>query len=208
MSFDRHGEIRVSLPFFVPYSLGIQFVKSKSDWIKKHRPAENQPLANGARIGKAHRLYFEPVSGPKVTTRVKNTLIVIQHPLNMSASEPDVQAAATKAAQRALKKEADRLLPQRLEHLAREHGFSYKSVRTKRLTSRWGSCSHEKEIILNTYLMQVPWELIDYVILHELVHTEHLNHSSAFWARFHEVLPDAKKRRKTLKSYRTAIITE
>ena len=49
--------------------------------------------------------------------------------------------------------------------------------------------------------MMVPWELIDYVILHELVHTHHLNHSKQFWEEISSIMPDYKDRKKTLKQH-------
>ncbi len=207
MSFARDGTVRVSLPYFVSYHAGVQFVLSKADWLSKHRPDKASVLTDGMRIGKAHRLALEAAKNgkDKATVSVRHNTVRVLCPVEQEHKHPDVQSAAKRGALRALKKEADQLLPQRLDQLASTHGFSYTSVATKRLSSRWGSCSQHKDIILNTYLMQVPWDLIDYVILHELVHTEHLNHSPGFWARFEQVLPDAKTRRKELKTYRTDI---
>lgn len=207
LSFSRSGQVRVSLPFYVPYLAGIEFVKSKTDWINKHRPEKNASLQDGDRIGKAHRIKFIVSQVAKqASVRVGSGKITVSCPVATPSTHQTVQKAAERGALKALKSEADKLLPQRLKELAAKHDFTYKSVSTKRLSSRWGSCSQTKEIVLNTYLMQLSWELIDYVILHELVHTEHLNHGEGFWARFEQVLPDAKKRRKLLKSHKTAIV--
>jgi predicted metal-dependent hydrolase len=118
---------------------------------------------------------------------------------------PAVQSAVKKTAERALRKEAEKLLPPRLGELAKKHGFTYKSIRIKKLTSRWGSCSSERVITLNYFLMQLPWRLIDYVLIHELVHTKHLNHSSGFWSEFDRTMPGAKKIRAELKAHRPVI---
>lgn len=209
LSFARDGSIRVSLPYWVPYQAGVDFARHKSAWIAKHRPAAAARLRDGDRIGKAHRLRFAQSTKYEVqSTRVavKHNVITVTCPVDVPATHASVQKAAERGALKALKAEADQLLPQRLRELAAKHNFTYKTVGTKRLSSRWGSCSQNKDIILNTYLMQLPWELIDYVIIHELVHTEHLNHSPAFWQRFEHALPDAKKRRKLLKTYRTSIL--
>lgn len=207
LSFARDGQIRVSMPTWVPYQAGVDFVRSKQEWLRKHQPEHVAPLADDSRIGKAHRLRFvASPSARQASVRVSDGRIVVSCPVAMPTASKQVQAAATRGALKALKTEADRLLPQRLQALADRHGFSYRSISTKRLSSRWGSCSQNKEIVLNTYLMQLPWELIDYVIVHELAHTEHLNHGDGFWQRVTEVLPDAKARRKRLKSYRTAIM--
>jgi predicted metal-dependent hydrolase len=53
--------------------------------------------------------------------------------------------------------------------------------------------------------MQLPWDLIDYVLLHELVHTEHLHHGAGFWQRFDQVLPGAKQKRKALRAYKPSV---
>ncbi len=206
LSFTRNGDIRVSLPYWVPYQAGSEFARSKRDWIAKHRPETGAHLQDGDRIGKAHRLRFvASTTAKQASVRVASGQITVSCPVSSPSTSISVQKAAERGALKALKTEADRLLPQRLRELANKHGFIYKSVATKRLSSRWGSCSQNKEITLNTYLMQLPWELIDYVIVHELVHTEHLNHSDQFWYRFSQVMPDARARRKMLKTHKTAI---
>lgn len=207
MGFAKDGSVRVSMPHWVPFQAGIQFAISRKDWIDSHRPDSQSALGHYDRIGKAHRIAFTAsYNVSKPTVRVKNNIIQIKHPALERVSSPSVQAAAERGTHKALKLEADQLLPQRLLQLAREHGFDYKTVNTKRLTSRWGSCSQFKEITLNIYLMQLPWYLIDYVLMHELVHTEHLDHSSAFWHRFERAMPGARRLRRQLKNYRTAII--
>jgi predicted metal-dependent hydrolase len=85
--------------------------------------------------------------------------------------------------------------------------LSYHSVKVKRLASRWGSCSSNKVITLNFFLMQLPWPLIDYVLIHELIHTRHMNHSPDFWNDFERIHPGAKNTRNILKQYRPVINT-
>jgi predicted metal-dependent hydrolase len=81
-----------------------------------------------------------------------------------------------------LRQEAKSYLPKELERLAKEHGFKYKSVRIQKSKTRWGSCSSKATINLSLYLMLLPAHLIEYVLLHELCHTIHMNHSPDFWA--------------------------
>lgn len=207
LSFTRDGSLRVSLPYWLPYQAGVQFALSKKDWIIKHQPERPVSLRHSDRIGKAHRLVINPgASGQKATVRVARNLITVSCPANTHPEHQTIQAAAVRGAIKALKLEAEALLPQRLDQLARRHGFSYASCEIKRLSSRWGSCGQQKNITLNLFLMQLPWQLIDYVLLHELTHTEHLNHSDGFWQRFEQVLPGAKSFRKQLKEHRTMIV--
>jgi predicted metal-dependent hydrolase len=73
-------------------------------------------------------------------------------------------------------------LPGELAQLARKHGFIYRSVQIRKSKTRWGSCSSKKTISLSLYLMLLPEHLREYVLLHELCHTTHMNHSASFWA--------------------------
>ncbi|MDO4612373.1 MAG: M48 family metallopeptidase [Candidatus Saccharibacteria bacterium] len=81
-----------------------------------------------------------------------------------------------------LMKKAREYLPYRLEYLAKLYGYEYDKCRLSHANTRWGSCSSNRTISLNIGLMKVPEELRDYVILHELAHLNHMNHSRDFWA--------------------------
>jgi len=202
LSVLNNGVIRVSLPIWVPYSSGLAFVKSKTDWIGNQRQHQQPLLQNNQLIGKAHHLFFLARSDQAgVTTRIKANEILVSHPVSMIHSSPTTQLAAQTAIRRALKTEADNLLPQRIKALASAHDFKYNSVSTRYLKSRWGSCNHKNDIVLNIYLMQLPWSLIDYVLLHELVHTKVLQHGPPFWREFEKQLPEAKKYRKAIRQY-------
>ena len=79
------------------------------------------------------------------------------------------------------RKQARGAIVQRLETLAVRHGFTYNRVFVRNQKTRWGSCSHRNNINLNINLVQLPAELMDYTILHELVHTRIKNHGPGFW---------------------------
>ncbi|MBI4187961.1 MAG: M48 family metallopeptidase [Chloroflexi bacterium] len=87
---------------------------------------------------------------------------------------------------------AKETLTSRIKQLAAEHGFSYNKVSVRRQRTRWGSCSHRNNISLNMKLVRLPNELMDYVILHELVHTRIRNHSQKFWAELDKYVGKAR----------------
>ncbi|MBX4197662.1 M48 family metallopeptidase [Candidatus Saccharibacteria bacterium] len=205
LSVSAAGKVRIGLPAWAPYAAGVNFAKSRTDWIKQHLPAATDNYLNhGSRIGKSYRLsyIFDPGASRTSTRLVAQSLRITSH---LPLSHPSVQTAAVKAGERALRQEAGLLLPRRLAQLASKNNFEYKTVRIKKMVSRWGSCSSHKGITLNFFLMQLPWEMIDYVLLHELVHTRHLNHSSRFWSDFDQAYPGAKQTRRLLKQYRPVI---
>jgi len=204
ISLNHSNEVKVTLPSWVPYRAGLEYVKSKSEWISRHqKPAPR--LGQGTQIGKSHRLYYYPAATANVTSRVTPTEIRITHPITISYLDSAVQTTAKQAGLRALKQEAQVLLPQRLEQLATKHDYTYQTVKIKNLRSRWGSCSQQKHISLSFFLMLLPWQLIDYVLLHELTHTQHLNHSPDFWNQLESRLPNSKQLRKDLRNYQPII---
>lgn len=103
------------------------------------------------------------------------------------------------------KSESKLILINRLEKMAQEHGFKYNRVSIRNQKTRWGSCSHLNNISLNMNLIQLPQELQDYVILHELVHIRVKNHSKKYWAELDKYVNNAKIMDKKLKRYRLKI---
>jgi predicted metal-dependent hydrolase len=199
LSIAADGEVRVSMPNWVPYKAGEQFARSRASWIAEHRTPPPAHLQEGQAIGKAHRLHFEPSpQALKATTRLQANQVIIRHPAQYPPQHASVQHAARTASIRALKKEAEALLPQRLQQLAAQTGFSYANVSVKQLRSRWGSCSSQREIVLNLFLMQLPWHLIDYVLLHELTHTKVMRHGPPFWKELEAHVPRAKQLRQEI----------
>ncbi|HET9850717.1 MAG TPA: SprT family zinc-dependent metalloprotease [Candidatus Saccharimonadales bacterium] len=201
LSLSASGKVRVSQPYFTPYQAGIAFVKKNRTWLMERAVKEAlPPLASGQQIGKKHQLIIARSTSNVVSTHIKAGVIKVRAPA--SASRPTVQEAAVSACERALKKEAEELLVGRLAELARQHGFSYQSARIKKLTARWGSCSSDRVITLSYYLVQLPWELIDYVILHELTHTRQMNHGPKFWQELTTFVPDARARQKWIRQHK------
>lgn len=209
LSIGHDGAVRVSMPYWLPYAAGEEFAKSRRDWIKS-RQVVAKPMQHGCRIGKTHRMVFIPEAGRTTfATRITSSGEVrVFHPAHLASHEPAVQKAAKRASIRALKQQSEKLLPQRLRVLAERHGFEYRKVSVKQLKSRWGSCSSEKDIALNCFLMQLPWHLIDYVLLHELMHTRIMAHGSVFWNELEQYIPDLKTIRKEMKTYRPVLLAE
>ncbi len=95
------------------------------------------------------------------------------------------------------------MLNNHLIRLADQHQLQKPSrILVRDLKSRWGSCSSRGSISLNSRLAGLPGHLIDYVMLHELVHLEQMDHSALFWQKLLRHLPDAKLFRQELKQYR------
>lgn len=92
-----------------------------------------------------------------------------------------------------LRRQAKATLPARVAELATMHGLKYGRVTIRATRSKWGSCTATGNISLSLFLMTLPEHLRDYIILHELAHTVHHNHSAAFHSLL-DKLTDGKER--------------
>ena len=99
------------------------------------------------------------------------------------------------------RKVARKILCRRIGELAQRHNFVYNRVSIRKQKTRWGSCSSKNNINLNANLLHLPSELMDYVLLHELVHTRVKDHSKDFWDELNTVVPNARQIDKKLKDY-------
>jgi hypothetical protein len=107
--------------------------------------------------------------------------------------------AAREALCRWLGRRAKKELVRRVRDIAQRHGFTHGDVTVRQQRTRWGSCSRTKNISLNARLLLMPAEAVDYVVLHELCHTRHLDHSPRFWALLQTHDPEYKAHKKLVR---------
>lgn len=88
------------------------------------------------------------------------------------------------------KAQARRVLQDKLDKQAKQMQVAFHTFRLKEQKTRWGSCSSKGNINLNWRIIMAPDEAIDYIIIHELAHLTHLNHSDLFWQRVATFMPD------------------
>ena len=100
------------------------------------------------------------------------------------------------------KNEAHLTLPSRVSHYARKMNLHPKEIRFKKMRRRWGSCNSDGIVTLNTMMMQLTYEHIDYIIVHELAHLRHMNHSKDFHDLVRSILGNEKLLRRELKQIR------
>ena len=91
------------------------------------------------------------------------------------------------------------VIPERVKKYAPIVGVDYGRITIRNQRSRWGSCSSKGNLNYNCLLMLFPDEVVDYVVVHELCHRKHMNHSAAFYAEVERVFPEYRKCQKWLK---------
>ena len=100
---------------------------------------------------------------------------------------------------------ATKQLRDRLEFLAREHGFSCNLVTVRRQKTLWGSCSPRGALSFNWKLIMIPLPVVEYVVVHELCHLRELNHSKSFWTLVERHCPGWSAQRKWLRANESAL---
>ena len=121
---------------------------------------------------------------------------IAKHRAKAAAAAPRPEERFTEAELRDLAEQLKALLPERLRRWAALLGVTYSRVTVRNQKSRWGSCSAQGNLSFNCLLALAPPEVLDYVVVHELCHRKHMDHSPAFWAEVAKVLPgyDAQRR--------------
>ncbi len=114
--------------------------------------------------------------------------------------------AFTETELRELAQKALAVIPCRASRLAAAIGVDYKRITIRNQLTRWGSCSSLGNLNFNCLLMLCPDEVIDYVIIHELCHRRHMNHSADFWREVEKYCPSYKKCKEYLKREGTTLI--
>lgn len=97
--------------------------------------------------------------------------------------------------------QARQVITERVEVFAHQYDFRYKGIRITSARTRWGSCSATGSLSFSWRLIQVPLAVVDYVVVHELVHTAIHNHSKGFWQRVGMILPEYQKHRRWLREH-------
>lgn len=97
-------------------------------------------------------------------------------------------------------KQAERIIPDRVEELARNNGAAFSKIRISNADRQWGACNAKGVLSFSWRLVMAPEKALDYVITHELAHLSEMNHSRAFWEKVDEMMPDYERPRKWLRN--------
>jgi len=195
------GTLRASLPLYAPLFLVKRLIKSSREELRKllSQTHPQTTYADGMHIGKSHTLVLRSSSSRQASIARHGQQIIAVLPEGVDINDERLARKLRDVIISALRIEAKSYLPKRLSFLANKLGLRYTKVRFSHASSRWGSCSSTGTISLNIALMKLPFELIDYVIIHELAHTVEMNHSQDFWRIVESADPLYKQHRAAIK---------
>ena len=195
--------VRVSFPFYVSASEVAGFVMKNIEWItiqqQKFETRKSEKFDMQDLHTKLHHIVF--VNGPKNKTTINfKEIEVAVIDFNSEESKKYIENVITVI----YRYEAEKILPGRLAELAQMHGFQFNKISIRNNKRNWGSCSARNNISLNLQMMKLPDELIDYILLHELVHTKIKNHGPGFWEKLNEITGNkARELAKQVRKYST-----
>ena len=196
MKFDKTGTLIVNAPSHVTEGEVRIFLQEHTRWIRLNYVkaldmAENLKEHEFRDGGKVLYLGEEYVIRFSGRGRVIKTADEIIFP----------EGSDENTFERWIKARAKEYLPVRLRYRAYEMGIGYRDMRISGAKSKWGSCSETGMITLSWRLMMCPPESIEYVLIHELCHRLHMDHSKDFWAEVERFMPDYKKHKKWLDAH-------
>jgi predicted metal-dependent hydrolase len=194
------GEVRVTAPAGVRISVIDGFVRSRAKWIAKKLayfasvdpPAIPAEFANGSNLsvfGETAVLQLSETVSEKEELTQRNGVLYVCLP-----GEADLTSV--------VKRWLDDRLLSHVNRIIEEHsrqGLIPSRIRLSNARTRWGSCSPRGAIMVNRMLVHAPLSVVEYVVVHELVHLQHRNHSKKFWGAVENILGDVKPYKQWLK---------
>ena len=205
ISVKPDKSVFVSYPYRVSVKEASQFLKKSETWILRQRQKFNEKSTifteDSLIKTKLYTIHF--LRGDNKNIEINgNAVYLTLTDFDSDQSRTIIENVLVKV----YRTEAKQILPGRLKELAVKHGFRYNNVTVRNNRSNWGSCSSKNNISLNLHMMKLPYHLIDYILLHELVHTEIKNHSQRFWDRLNQITGfNARQMAKQVKQYSTYI---
>jgi predicted metal-dependent hydrolase len=196
---EHDGSVTVRAPLRISAKAIQDFVEKHAGWLEKKQAEMNskvpepikqyQPGENFLFLGREYSL--DIVQG-------QHKKLILDDHFKLAAS---ARENAELVFQNWYRKQALQIITERVKYFADQYQFHFARIRITSARTRWGSCSSKGTLSFSWRLILTPMETIDYVVIHELAHTVHQNHSKRFWALVEKIMPDYKDLRKRLRLY-------
>lgn len=188
----------VRAPVWVSRETIGNFVRSKHAWIAAHQRRALEMIRS--RVSHAYAageefLYLGEKRSLVITENREGALELDGNQFLFSRTAAD---RAGKIFQSWYCRQAREVIGERVGHYARLHGLKVKKLRISGAAGRWGSCSSRGTLSFNWRLVMAPVRVIDYVVIHELMHLREPNHSARFWEQVGRVCPDYRREKEWL----------
>lgn len=194
----KNATVEVRAPMHMPMVNIQQWLVEKSAWVEKHLSQQQQQIAEKPAVVDQGWLLF--MGEPKGLSIIQGTAGIYEHHqrLIISCHKPE---KAQRLLEEWLRCEAELYLTARTQELAQLMGDNNKihDIRFRKTRSKWGHCTSAGVLQFNWLIIMAPPQVIDYLIIHELSHLSHMNHSTAFWQRVSQFCPDYSEHKQWLR---------
>jgi predicted metal-dependent hydrolase len=202
----RNGEAIVTAVTSTPHHIIEAFIADKAAWITQH--LHRHALAHRYDLTRPDALLYW--RGERCTIVIQSGSQDHLHIENRQATfvltHPPLHETMLDLVHRFRKQNAPTILLPKVSHWSHIMGLHPTRITFRRARTRWGSCSSRNSLSLNIHLLMLPDDLIDYVIVHELAHIRHKNHSKAFWSLVGRFAPNWKENRKAIRTFESYLI--
>jgi len=217
----REGQVLVRAPYSVEEKFINAFIQKKSTWLKAKIAQQRQvdDFCCDFTQGSSLFLFGELVTLDISFAKRANTLLIegVDSPktLNVVLAERNrkklndkvlLAAAAKKQIECYFKQLAEDIIPLKVTVYSQKTSLTPTSIKIRQYSARWGSCNNRGELSFNYLLMMLPAHVIDYVIVHELCHLQHLNHSKEFWQLVGKYFPNYIQAKQWIKANQSALL--
>ena len=204
IKIDPSGDVSVAAPKGTSRKAIIDMVSSKADWIikKLHEiEARNAQVIKREFVDGESFMYLGSDYPLQLTINPKLSKLVVKldngrFMVDSPVTDADVIRSALEAWYRFM---AGQYIKSRIDHYRSVLNVMPNRVTIKEQKTMWGSCSSKNNLNFNWRVMMAPAEVVDYLVVHELCHLIHHNHSREFWNQVSAILPDYKVRQDWLK---------
>ncbi len=198
------GEVVVHAPIGMAEDLVKEVLEEKRQWIfrklsdvKKRQSKSIQHTYTAGDtfyyLGKPYTLNVQEIFFIKnPVVNVKEDMIQI---MVSSKTVPNIKAAL----EHWYRLQAERVIQERITHYQAFFSVEPSMIQVKEQKKRWGSCSSARKLMFNWRIVMAPIDVLDYIVVHEMCHMVHMNHSSNYWTLVKKIMPDYKVKQQWLK---------
>lgn len=201
----KNGQVKISAPYIASKKFIVDFIINNKVWIIEHQhKTTKQPIkfSDGQIIAGIKLKILQSNNSRNYSKfNIKNDELLIKLKLGLTIKSPAAKEYIQKIVKEMLVEVARDKLGIALEEKSRFAKIEFIDFRTSITKSKWGSCNSKKVIHLNSWLILLPDDLVDYVISHELSHIIYMNHSKQFWKLVAKLHPHFKESKLKLKKY-------
>lgn len=222
----KHGQVVVRAPLHVDHSYICSLVKKKAAWLEAKIFEQSQTInlscdfTQGSTLfifGKLITLDIQYANANKesgimlaqdkgsINNKQKLNIILPARFEQKLLNPIQLAHVVKKQLESYFKQIAQDIILPKVEHFSALTQLVPKSIKIRQYKARWGSCNSRDELSFNYLLVMLPMEVIDYVVVHELCHLKHLNHSNAFWQLVAHYFPEYKKAKQWIKEHQSAL---